>query len=51
MSASVCGVRGSSASVQSTLLANSRHSEPPWSLIVSGVTLASAVLPFGLVNR
>ena len=37
-SASVLGVSGSPADDQSTLLAKSRHSAPPQSLIVSGVT-------------
>jgi hypothetical protein len=39
-SASVLGVSGSPADDQSTLLAKSRHSAPPQSLIVSGLTRA-----------
>jgi hypothetical protein len=49
--ASVRGVSGSQAEDQSTLLAKSRHSAPPQSLIVSGVTRDSVVLPLVVVNR
>ena len=42
--ASVLGVRGSPADDQSTLLAKSRHSSPPQSLIVSGADTRTRIL-------